>query len=482
MAKQRFLNNFTSTFIAAVKDAPSSGTPETELDYGVLRISDGAAGSLINPTDGDYYLLTAFKRSGSVESNIEVMRVTGVNNAIPGECRITVQRAQEGTSAKAFVAGDYLSLRITKGTAENFSQPADLATKEPVIAAPGSAPTEKYWRGDKTWRDFFTDVRAATLTGLSTAANTVVAATDTVLAAIGKLQAQLNLKAPLASPSFTGTPTGITKEHVGLGNADNTSDASKPISTATQTALDGKANSNTPTFSGRVAITTGTVSQSIPEAVGAVDTLEVTAPSNTGAAFMSFHRPGAFAAHFGIDTDNKLKIGGWSWGATSHAIYHEGYKPTKTDVGLGNVDNTSDANKPVSTAQAAAIAARYGKDNILGTVSQSAGVPTGALIERGSNANGEYVRFADGTQICTISSSFTSNADVVWTYPAVFAADPNYLSASVNHPSDPRYYDVDTAITSGNVSATIYRSLQGTSRTPVADPFAVCAMAIGRWF
>ena len=39
--------------------------------------------------------------------------------------------------------------------------------------------------------------------------------------------------------------------------------------------------------------------------------------------------------------------------------------------------------------------------NILGTVSQSAGVPTGAIIERGSNANGEYVRFADGTQICS---------------------------------------------------------------------------------
>ena len=216
MAKQRFLNNFTSTFIAAVKDAPSSGTPDTELDYGVLRISDGAAGSLINPTGGDYYLLTAFKRSGSVESNIEVMRVTGVNNATPGECRITVQRAQEGTSAKAFVSGDYLSLRITKGTAENFSQPADLATKEPVIAAPGSAPTEKYWRGDKTWRDFFTDVRAATLTGLSTATNAAVAATDTVLAAIGKLQAQVSAKFDKTGGNvngninFTGTARRIT--------------------------------------------------------------------------------------------------------------------------------------------------------------------------------------------------------------------------------------------------------------------------------
>src|SRR5689334_11453658 len=40
-------------------------------------------------------------------------------------------------------------------------------------------------------------------------------------------QAALDAKAPLASPAFTGTPTGITKAHVGLGNVDNTSDAAK---------------------------------------------------------------------------------------------------------------------------------------------------------------------------------------------------------------------------------------------------------------
>lgn len=53
-------------------------------------------------------------------------------------------------------------------------------------------------------------------------------------------QTALDLKANLASPAFTGTPTGITKSHVGLGNVDNTSDANKPVSTATQTALNLK--------------------------------------------------------------------------------------------------------------------------------------------------------------------------------------------------------------------------------------------------
>ena len=53
-------------------------------------------------------------------------------------------------------------------------------------------------------------------------------------------QTALDLKAPLASPTFTGTVAGITSTMVGLGNVDNTSDASKPVSTATQTALDLK--------------------------------------------------------------------------------------------------------------------------------------------------------------------------------------------------------------------------------------------------
>lgn len=44
----------------------------------------------------------------------------------------------------------------------------------------------------------------------------------------------------------------------------------------------------------------------------------------------------------------------------------------------------------------------FRRGNILGSVAQNAGVPTGAVIERGSNANGDYVRFADGTVIATL--------------------------------------------------------------------------------
>jgi len=61
-------------------------------------------------------------------------------------------------------------------------------------------------------------------------------------AASTTLTTLVGTKAPIASPTFTGTVGGITKSMVGLGNVDNTSDTAKPISTATQTALDSKLN------------------------------------------------------------------------------------------------------------------------------------------------------------------------------------------------------------------------------------------------
>jgi hypothetical protein len=60
----------------------------------------------------------------------------------------------------------------------------------------------------------------------------------------------------LTSPVIN-TPTGITKSDVGLANVDNTTDANKPVSTATQTALDLKAPLASPTFTGTVTIPAG---------------------------------------------------------------------------------------------------------------------------------------------------------------------------------------------------------------------------------
>lgn len=163
----------------------------------------------------------------------------------------------------------------------------------------------------------------------------------------------------------------------------------------------------------------------------------------------------------------------------------------KASVGLGNADNTADANKPVSAAQQAALDLKVAKSNILGTVSQASGLPTGAIVEWGSNSNGIYVRYADGTQIChkrvgVDSSTLTvgtalygSNAYGGGSYPAAFAAIP-----TVN--AQAQYY------TNGSVgfwascynqpTQTSWGDWRSVSATSLANGGAINLIAIGRWF
>jgi hypothetical protein len=71
----------------------------------------------------------------------------------------------------------------------------------------------------------------------------------------------------------------------------------------------------------------------INDAAGALGAFEVRSPDNAGAAaFMAFHRINRFAAYLGIDTDDKLKVGGWSMGANAYEIYHQGNPPPSQSV------------------------------------------------------------------------------------------------------------------------------------------------------
>jgi hypothetical protein len=68
------------------------------------------------------------------------------------------------------------------------------------------------------------------------------------------IQSQIDSKAPIASPTFTGTVSGVTASMVGLGNVDNTSDANKPVSTATQSALDARLALSGGTMTGDITL------------------------------------------------------------------------------------------------------------------------------------------------------------------------------------------------------------------------------------
>ena len=78
----------------------------------------------------------------------------------------------------------------------------------------------------------------------------------------------------------------------------------------------------------------------------------------------------------------------------------------------------------------------YSQSTIIGSVSQSGGVPTGALVETGSNANGRYRKHADGTLECwgfSPEQSIPAGGRVGFsgTFPAQFIADPVFIPTAV---------------------------------------------------
>jgi hypothetical protein len=87
---------------------------------------------------------------------------------------------------------------------------------------------------------------AITLTNTDVGLGSVDNTADSAKPVSTAQQTALNLKAPLASPTFTGTVSGITKSMVGLSNVDDTADLAKPVSTATQTALNAKQSRGLP--------------------------------------------------------------------------------------------------------------------------------------------------------------------------------------------------------------------------------------------
>jgi hypothetical protein len=127
----------------------------------------------------------------------------------------------------------------------------------------------------------------------------------------------------------------------------------------------------------------------------------------------------------------------------------------------------------------------YARSNILGTVSQSGGVPTGAIIERGSNANGDFVKYADGTLICytpnrlTVDSS-TAARGGTWTFPSPFLSATSYTAQFYILESSTGTATINTDVTSvnqTNLSASVAFVVSINNGTS-----GFTAFAIGRWY
>lgn len=141
----------------------------------------------------------------------------------------------------------------------------------------------------------------------------------------------------------------------------------------------------------------------------------------------------------------------------------------------------TNGNIPVMTGSGA-VASRP----IVGTVSQSGGVPTGGIVQSGTNANGTFVRLSDGTQFCwrsALSIPFATSSILqgFWNFPAAF------ISAAVVNLTPGTF---STISSSGSVremsvlnqsAGTCLARANGTGFV-AADTLAIDCFASGRWF
>lgn len=136
----------------------------------------------------------------------------------------------------------------------------------------------------------------------------------------------------------------ISKSDVGLGNVDNTSDANKPISNATNAALSTKANTSALATKADISYVNtqlGNKQDALPagsngEVLTMVSGSPAWAPSGGG--------PGAVTSVFGRNGNVTAQIGDYD----------------KTMIGLPNVDDTSDLDKPISNLTQIALNGKQG--------------------------------------------------------------------------------------------------------------------------
>lgn len=153
--------------------------------------------------------------SGNVQDTISAIRQTGVT--IPEGAN-----SDNLPSLAAALANEKQDkLTGTSGQLVGFDSGGNAtAVAAPTAASIGAVPTSR------------------TVNGKALSANISLTAADVGADAAG---AASGVQTSLTSHTNNkSNPHAVTKAQVGLGNVDNTSDANKPISTATQNALNGK--------------------------------------------------------------------------------------------------------------------------------------------------------------------------------------------------------------------------------------------------
>jgi len=325
--------------------------------------------------------ITFPNNSGTVAFTSDISAATGGSVSETGTQTLTNKSISLGSNALTGTLAQF-NTAVTDADLAPIASPTFTGT--PTLPSGTIATTQT--AGDNSTAVATTAFVGTAVANLVDSSPALLNTLDEIAAAIGDdpnfaatLSTSIGLKAPLASPTFTGTVSGITSTMVGLGNVDNTTDANKPVSTATQTSLDLKLNLSDPAVdyyisnSGSGAyLVNGVSNGNIYFEKGKKYRIHVSA---SGHPFWIQTASGAYSSgsvySTGI-TNNGTQSGHIIVELPANAPqlyyaceYHSSmagsvitgttFETYKALSDLSNVTNTSDANKPVSTATQTAL-------------------------------------------------------------------------------------------------------------------------------
>lgn len=205
MGIQLFTNNAQSQLSGTL---PQGGT--------TLVCSAGQGSRFPTPGVGEFFYLTLYTKDAyASEQEVEILKVTErAGDVMTVERDIELITGQTGGFAYDGSSSTvYIDMRWTAGCVDNLVQKSSLGTAAVLdVAATGDAGSTEVVKGDDSR---LTDARTPTTH------------THSYEPADAGIQSHLG---------STTNPHSVTKTQVGLGNVDNTSDASKPVSTAQATA------------------------------------------------------------------------------------------------------------------------------------------------------------------------------------------------------------------------------------------------------
>ncbi len=138
----------------------------------------------------------------------------------------------------------------------------------------------------------------------------------------------------------------------------------------------------------------------------------------------TFIRNGVFAAHFGIDTDNLWKVGGWSMGANAYALWHAGHQGSGSGMDSDTVDGLHASQ--LSSSSSGTWTPASGSLNVAaGTVINVASVSSGATMWKEVLVGG----YSGGP---SISSGFMTSSGSAWLVESYYGYANGISGTAVN--------------------------------------------------